>query len=171
MELTQGSNREECIAAIEQGMALSNSPEAARLVAPDENRTVNAVNHGPDQSIRDYSSDVDEPTRAQSSSNQALNATPASTLADKRVEQLRNLLAKLGENHDIPDEFLCPITTEVMEEPVVAMDGHTYEKRAIESWYAQHKTSPVTREAVDTTLIPNRSMQSQISSWCDRGGK
>lgn len=27
-----------------------------------------------------------------------------------------------------PEEFLCPITQELMKDPVVASDGHTYEK-------------------------------------------
>ena len=29
----------------------------------------------------------------------------------------------------------CPITHEIMEDPVVAYDGHTYERSAIEEWY------------------------------------
>ena len=34
----------------------------------------------------------------------------------------------------IRDEFLCPITYELLREPMVASDGHTYEKMAIEKW-------------------------------------
>lgn len=33
------------------------------------------------------------------------------------------------------DEFLCPITFELMIDPVIASDGHTYERSAIEKWY------------------------------------
>ena len=35
----------------------------------------------------------------------------------------------------IRDEFVCPITYELLREPVVGSDGHTYEKEAIEKWY------------------------------------
>ena len=38
------------------------------------------------------------------------------------------------ENADIPDEFLCPVTREVMVNPVVTLAGHTYEREAIEEW-------------------------------------
>ena len=32
----------------------------------------------------------------------------------------------------IPDEFKCPITTEIMKDPVIAADGITYERKSIE---------------------------------------
>ena len=48
---------------------------------------------------------------------------------------------------EIPEDFLCPITQDLMEEPVVAADGHTYEKAAIVKWLEKgHKTSPFTGE-------------------------
>src|ERR1700722_10475272 len=33
------------------------------------------------------------------------------------------------------EDFLCPITGEVMEDPVIAADGHSYERAAIEKWF------------------------------------
>ena len=35
------------------------------------------------------------------------------------------------ENDQIPEELLCPITQELFQDPVVATDGHTYEKAQI----------------------------------------
>jgi hypothetical protein len=32
------------------------------------------------------------------------------------------------------DDFLCPITRKLMEDPVIAADGHTYSRSAIEEW-------------------------------------
>jgi hypothetical protein len=32
------------------------------------------------------------------------------------------------------DEFICPITLKMMEEPMVAADGHTYERSATCEW-------------------------------------
>jgi hypothetical protein len=37
--------------------------------------------------------------------------------------------------------FLCPITTEIMKDPVVLSDGHTYERAA--EWLRTHNTSPL----------------------------
>jgi hypothetical protein len=43
----------------------------------------------------------------------------------------------------IPEVFVCPITMEVMRDPVIAADGHTYEREAIENWLRRgHRTSP-----------------------------
>ena len=43
-----------------------------------------------------------------------------------------------------PAAFLCPITHEVMRDPVVLSDGHTYERREIFRWLCTHDTSPLT---------------------------
>jgi SUMO ligase MMS21 Smc5/6 complex component len=32
------------------------------------------------------------------------------------------------------DEMVCPITFKIMEDPVIAADGHTYERSAIQEW-------------------------------------
>lgn len=40
------------------------------------------------------------------------------------------------------DEFSCPITRELMRDPVIAADGHTYDREAIEMWLRNHDTSP-----------------------------
>ena len=66
-----------------------------------------------------------------------------------------------------PDELCCPITTELMDDPVMATDGHTYERRAIEQWFATGKaTSPKTGEALAMIAVfPNHSMRSMIREW------
>ena len=43
------------------------------------------------------------------------------------------------------DELLiCPINQVIMQDPVIACDGHTYERRAIQLWFASHAASPLT---------------------------
>ena len=56
--------------------------------------------------------------------------------------------------------FLCPITQSVMVEPVVAADGVTYERWAIEKWMAQHgAASPVTPlDLAHSHLVPNTAL-------------
>ena len=34
----------------------------------------------------------------------------------------------------MPPQYLCPITGEVMEDPVTTADGHAYERAAIAQW-------------------------------------
>mmetsp|Transcript_34772 Transcript_34772/g.98576 ORF Transcript_34772/g.98576 Transcript_34772/m.98576 type:complete len:153 (-) Transcript_34772:264-722(-) len=67
-----------------------------------------------------------------------------------------------------PHMFICPITQDVMLEPVVAADGNTYDRQAIEKWYELHDTSPLTNQKVEGTLIPNRMLQSEIKDWMAR---
>jgi len=64
-----------------------------------------------------------------------------------------------------PADFLCPITTDLMVDPVMAMDGFTYEREAIAAWLRRHDTSPITRQVIPPTLIPNNNLRSQIASW------
>lgn len=53
---------------------------------------------------------------------------------------------------DIPHDFLCPITHEIMREPVICSDGYTYEKSAISEWFMSGKyTSPMTNELLTKT--------------------
>lgn len=57
----------------------------------------------------------------------------------------------------------CPITHEVFTDPVVAADGHTYERSAIEQWFQSHNTSPLTGAIMhDKTLRPNYQVKQSI---------
>ena len=49
-------------------------------------------------------------------------------------------------NSAILSTITCPITQDIMNEPVQGSDGKTYEKTAIIRWLQQHGTSPETRE-------------------------
>ncbi|XP_037645818.1 WD repeat, SAM and U-box domain-containing protein 1-like isoform X2 [Sebastes umbrosus] len=68
---------------------------------------------------------------------------------------------------DAPDEFLCPITRELMKDPVIAADGYSYERESIESWIrGKNKTSPMTNLFLQTTILtPNRSLKMAITRW------
>ena len=80
------------------------------------------------------------------------------------IEALGRLKSTFKGN--IPTEFFCPITTEIFYDPVIASDGQTYEKAAIEEWLKSHDKSPLTGVALDTKkLIPNFVMKKLISSF------
>ena len=60
-----------------------------------------------------------------------------------------------------------------MKEPVVAADGHTYERVCIEQWLASGKTtSPMTGEVLAYThLVPNHNAKSTIGAFLDEARK
>ena len=47
-----------------------------------------------------------------------------------------------------PSNFFCPISQEMMHDPVITMDGHSYEREQIESWFRRSTLSPVTGGAL-----------------------
>jgi hypothetical protein len=73
-----------------------------------------------------------------------------------------------GDAHAVgpPDEFLCPISCEIMEEPVTTLAGNTYENTHIMAWFRTHQTDPLTNTKLSSKrLVPNNSLRSQIQAW------
>ncbi|KAL6218850.1 hypothetical protein ACLB2K_012057 [Fragaria x ananassa] len=68
----------------------------------------------------------------------------------------------------IPYHFRCPISLELMRDPVIISTGQTYDRHSIESWVATGNTTcPVTRtQLADFTLIPNHTLRRLIQEWC-----
>ncbi|GAY54914.1 hypothetical protein CUMW_160460 [Citrus unshiu] len=68
----------------------------------------------------------------------------------------------------IPYHFRCPISLELMCDPVTVCTGQTYDRPSIESWVATGNTTcPVTRSPLtDFTLIPNHTLRRLIQDWC-----
>lgn len=64
------------------------------------------------------------------------------------------------------ENFICPITQAEMVDPVICADGITYERAAIEAWFAKgHVTSPMTRQNLaHMTLIPNLALRNTIEA-------
>ena len=62
----------------------------------------------------------------------------------------------LARRESLARDLTCPITGEILIDPVVAADGHTYERQAIERWLQDHQTSPLTNAALTSKqLLPN----------------
>ena len=65
-----------------------------------------------------------------------------------------------------PSAFICPITQVVMVDPVIAADGHTYERDAIHNWLSSQSRSPLNGTQLRSlTLTPNHNLRSQIGEW------
>ncbi|XP_050590838.1 WD repeat, SAM and U-box domain-containing protein 1-like isoform X2 [Bombus affinis] len=71
------------------------------------------------------------------------------------------------DDSEISHEFLCPITHEIMKEPVQCSDGFTYEKAAINEWFLCGKyTSPMTNKPLrDTSFTPNIILRNAIYTF------
>uniref|UniRef100_A0A803MRM2 Serine/threonine-protein kinase n=1 Tax=Chenopodium quinoa TaxID=63459 RepID=A0A803MRM2_CHEQI len=68
-----------------------------------------------------------------------------------------------------PSHYFCPILHEIMDDPHVAADGFTYERRAIEAWLERHDISPVTKQKMTHfNLTPNMTLLTAIQEWKSR---
>ena len=86
-----------------------------------------------------------------------------------RLDELQTAAARrarresVGLNVPLPADFTCPITYDKMKDPVVASDGHSYERSAIEEILrGPHPLSPLTRAALGPALVPNLNLRRRI---------
>ncbi|CAA2943491.1 E3 ubiquitin-protein ligase PUB23-like [Olea europaea var. sylvestris] len=77
---------------------------------------------------------------------------------------------------EITQYFLCPISLQIMKDPVTTVTGITYDRESIERWLsgaAQPNTiCPVTRQPLhmDSDLTPNHTLRRLIQAWCVANG-
>ncbi|CAK0830768.1 unnamed protein product [Prorocentrum cordatum] len=76
----------------------------------------------------------------------------------------------------VPKAFLCPITKEVLKDPVLAVDGQVYERDAIEQWFRWNRTSPMTGCFLHATgLLPEEPLRRAVEEFMEwhsgAGGK
>jgi len=68
-----------------------------------------------------------------------------------------------------PKHIMCPITLEIMKDPVIVVSGDSYERTAIEQWFYSNNTLPLSNVVInDKTLYPNRALKIFIEGWVAR---
>jgi len=99
-----------------------------------------------------------------------LNGSSASTSQQKSVSAYDATSNGASvESDSLPDEMYCPISHEVMQDPVVAADGYSYERVSLQKWFVSSHTSPITNLPLPSLqLIPNRTLRSLIKSHLDK---
>ncbi|CAF2892778.1 unnamed protein product [Rotaria sp. Silwood2] len=62
--------------------------------------------------------------------------------------------------------LLCPLTMALFRDPVLAQDGHTYEREAIEDWIRKNGTSPKTNQQLSLEhLYPNHLVKNLVGTF------
>ena len=79
-------------------------------------------------------------------------------LWENQVNKIRN----------IPENFKCPISLEVMIDPVIIESGITFDKKNIEEWFISHNTCPLTRKIVNRQYIPNTIFKRTIHEFLEK---
>ena len=98
----------------------------------------------------------------------------------KTIQQLKMMLDRMSAPHPInlsellstlpdgtvPHHFFCCITQDIMSDPVKTSDGHIYDRHAIERWFQEHDTSPLTGlHLASTVLEPQSALRQQMESF------
>ncbi|KAJ0083723.1 hypothetical protein Patl1_29893 [Pistacia atlantica] len=68
----------------------------------------------------------------------------------------------------IPQDFICPLTGQLFEDPVTLETGQSFERVAIKKWMDQgNKTCPVTGKTLESTTVPltNFILKRVIDAW------
>ena len=67
---------------------------------------------------------------------------------------------------DPPEYLCCPITLELMNDPVMCTDGYSYERKAIMQYLEKNSISPMTKQPIDKkNIFPNRTLKDAIENY------
>ena len=92
----------------------------------------------------------------------------ASEVEETKCPSTEKPAIKVPDSANAPKAFLCPILHEVMVDPVLAADGHTYERAAIGRRFHKSNASPMTGQRVKSCeVLPNFTIKSMIQEWID----
>jgi hypothetical protein len=72
----------------------------------------------------------------------------------------------------VPSFFKCPISLELMRDPMVLCTGQSYKWSNIEPWLeAGNHTCPATMQTLASLeLVPNHTLRCLIQNWCEAHG-
>ncbi|CAF2070275.1 unnamed protein product [Brassica oleracea var. botrytis] len=69
---------------------------------------------------------------------------------------------------ELPNDFRCPISLEIMSDPVIIQSGHTFDRVSIQKWIdSGNRTCPISKLPLSESpsLIPNHALRSLISNF------
>jgi len=70
---------------------------------------------------------------------------------------------------EMPRELRCPITMEPLRDPVIAADGHAYERSALARHLQTSHRSPMTNEDLPhTEVVPSITLRTLAGGWPER---
>lgn len=72
---------------------------------------------------------------------------------------------------EVPTYFICPISLQIMKDPVTTITGITYDRHSIEQWLITDRKNscPVTQQPLPRDydfITPNHTLRRLIQSWC-----
>ena len=71
-----------------------------------------------------------------------------------------------NQDENLMESYCCPISGEIMEDPVITPSGITYDKKRIEQWLQKKAIDPLSKKPLKKEeLIPNRALKESIIEY------
>eukprot|EP00483_Globobulimina_turgida_P010690 UN10711 len=100
--------------------------------------------------------------------NNNINADIIDLTHEEAEEEQKEEFVPWNES-DVPPEFKCPISLEIMRDPVILSDGFYYERECILDWLHQHTRSPMTNLPIPhITIQAGDELKRKILKWTNR---
>jgi hypothetical protein len=103
------------------------------------------------------------------------NSRPVLILPTKQPSKILNAAEVIYESElseseieeNCPPSFICPITTEIMTDPVILVEtGTTYDRASISQWLEKHDSDPSTGLKIQSKeMIPVLALKNAIEEW------
>ena len=91
---------------------------------------------------------------------------PVQPRIDSAIPRVRPLDINPGDDDVVPGHFLCPLSLEIMSDPVTALDGYTYDRAYITRALQINPSSPLSRARMTAQiLVPNLILRGEITAW------
>jgi U-box domain len=96
---------------------------------------------------------------------------PAGHMKDEQdsICETHTVINSEGTTVFVPHDFVCPITLELIETPILTKYGHTFERSALLGWMRAsegNSTCPLTRLPLSACdLVYHHVLQSKINQW------
>ena len=111
---------------------------------------------------------VEELAKDNSKLNQQLKELKIDINNEKKTSyKLNSELIKIKNKlNSISEHLLCPISQEIMNDPVIAPSGNTYDEKQLKVWLTNHKTEPLTNKEITVKeLTKNRVLEDIIKEF------
>ncbi|GAB5356443.1 hypothetical protein AAMO2058_000290200 [Amorphochlora amoebiformis] len=130
------------------------------------------------RTIQEFENSYEQPNKNPENPKSDSNAEAkrAMTPMALRDADLKKSVQQLGEQktskglrrpgiRELIISFICPLSQLIIVDPVIAMDGYTYDRRAIAGYLRSNRNSPLTGEPIGRHLIPNHNLAAQIRRY------
>jgi hypothetical protein len=109
---------------------------------------------------------IDEPGRISRRMEMLLTIPNSSSLQSKDTTTTHQTF-DMPTFKNVPSAFICPLSMQVMVQPLVTKSGQHFERSAILAWLAQGSGKcPITGTSMrPSDLVPDRRLEAKLSFW------